>query len=84
MEIWIEAGILGRGAATHALSGEAYNKAMRSHKLTPTALWRIVMPALLDFIKAIDADLHLTEKQLEDVEDLVQTLRTDREMSAEC
>jgi hypothetical protein len=38
IEVWLESGLLGEGAAQFVLSGKAYNKAMRAHKLTLQAL----------------------------------------------
>ena len=40
-EVLLESGLLGEGAVQLVLSGKAYNKAMRAHKLTLQALWRI-------------------------------------------
>lgn len=38
--------------------GKAYNKAMRAHKLTLQALWRILLPAFLTFAEESDKDCH--------------------------
>ena len=38
------------------LSGKAYNKAMRAHKLTLQALWRILVPTFLLFVAESDKD----------------------------
>ncbi|CAG9818890.1 unnamed protein product [Phaedon cochleariae] len=46
-EIWLESGILAEGSATKVLEGKAYAKAMRAHKLTLQALWRILYPQIL-------------------------------------
>ena len=45
--VWGEMGLLGPGAVELVLAGKAYNKAMRAHKLTLQALWRLLMPSLL-------------------------------------
>ena len=57
-EVWIESGLLGEGAAHLVLSGKAYTKAMRAHKLTLQALWRILMPSFLAFLDEKDNELH--------------------------
>ena len=46
------------GAVELVLAGKAYNKAMRAHKLTLQALWRLLMPSLLSFVAEGDADCH--------------------------
>jgi hypothetical protein len=43
-DIWIESGVFGDNSTLHMLSGHAYNKAVRGHKLTFEALWRILWP----------------------------------------
>ena len=53
-----EMGLLGPGAVELVLAGKAYNKAMRAHKLTLQALWRLLMPCLLSFVAEADADCH--------------------------
>lgn len=50
-EIWIESGVLAEGSAIKVLSGKAYAKAMRIHKLTYQAFWRILLPKFLDFLE---------------------------------
>lgn len=48
-EVWLESGLLGEGAVQLVMSGKAYNKAMRAHKLTLQALWQLMLPTLLLF-----------------------------------
>lgn len=43
-DVWIESGIYGENTASHIMNGHAYNKAVRAHKLTLEALWRILCP----------------------------------------
>ncbi|CAG9823189.1 unnamed protein product [Phaedon cochleariae] len=50
-EIWLESGILAEGSATKVLEGKAYAKAMRAHKLTLQALWRILYPQILAYLE---------------------------------
>ena len=57
-EIWLKSGILGPGPVELAMSGKAYNKAMRAHKLTLQALWRLLMPSLLAFVAEVDSEVH--------------------------
>lgn len=64
MEIWVESGIVAPGSADKALLGKAYNKAMRLHKLSYQALWRILMPLLLLYIEQHDESLSLTLKNI--------------------
>ena len=56
--VWGEMGLLGPGVVELVLAGKAYNKAMRAHKLTLQALWRLLMPSLLSFVAEADADCH--------------------------
>ena len=57
-DVWGEMGLLELGAVELVLAGKAYNKAMRAHKLTRQALWRLLMPSLLSFVAEADADCH--------------------------
>ena len=57
-EAWIESGLLGEGAAELVFSGKAYSKAMRTHKITVQALWRILMPKLMAFLVESNNELH--------------------------
>ncbi|KAG1648176.1 hypothetical protein GQR58_030041 [Nymphon striatum] len=41
----------------HALSGNAYNKAMRSHKLKFQALWRLLFPKFTQYCEQHDPAL---------------------------
>ena len=54
VEVWVESGLLGQGTVERVLAGKAYNKAMRAHKLTLQALWRLLMPILLSFVEQVD------------------------------
>ena len=57
-ETWIESGLLGEGAAELVFSGKAYSKAMRAHKITVQALWRILMPMVMSFLQENNSELH--------------------------
>lgn len=50
LEAWVESNILGPKAAEKVLAGKCYARGIRAHKLTLQAMWRILMPQLLDFI----------------------------------
>jgi hypothetical protein len=50
-EAWIESGLVGAGAAEPVLVGNVYIKAMRTHKITIQALWRIIIPKLMEFLE---------------------------------
>ena len=51
-------GLHGPGAVELVLTGKTYNKAMRGHKLTLQALWRLLVPSLLSFVAEADPDGH--------------------------
>ena len=53
-EAWVEAGILGAGTAEYVMTGKAYSKGMRTHKLTFQALWRLLLPSLTDHVQLKD------------------------------
>ena len=57
-DVWGEMGLLGPGAVELDLAGKAYNKAMRAHKRTLQALWRLLMPNLLSCVAEADVDCH--------------------------
>ncbi len=55
-----ESNILGPNSTEHAMAGKAYNKAMRAHKLTFQAIWRLLLPQFLPFLQEKDVELHET------------------------
>jgi hypothetical protein len=57
-EIWVESDLLGPIAAEQVLSGKHYNRAMRAHKITSQALWRLLLPPLLGFLKDSDREIY--------------------------
>lgn len=63
LEAWIEGSLLGPNTAQQAMSGKSYAKGMRAHKVTVQALWRILLPKLLKFIRERDHDC---AQQIED------------------
>lgn len=50
-DIWVESGVFGENSTTHMLTGHAYNKAVRGHKLTFEVLWRILWPKFLSWLE---------------------------------
>lgn len=48
-EIWIESGVLGASSVNKVF--EAYSKAMRVHKMTYQAIWRILLPRFLQYLE---------------------------------
>ena len=50
LEAWVESNVLGPKAAENVVNGKSYARGVRAHKLTLQAMWRILIPQLLDFI----------------------------------
>jgi hypothetical protein len=77
-EAWVEAGLMGQNTIEAALAGKKFNKAMRARKMTCQALWRLLGPNLLDYVKEADEHLHIqiskAASDLADVEILVTLL----------
>ena len=57
-EAWIESDILGPGAAELVFSGKGYKKAMRAHKQSLQALWRILIPKFFVGLAQSNYDLY--------------------------
>ena len=49
-DIWVESGVFGENSTLHMLTGHAYNKAVRGHKLTFEAPWRILWPQFENWV----------------------------------
>ncbi len=80
-EAWLDAGILGCSTIEHVMMGKAYNKGMRSHKLTFQALWRLLLPELLSFLQRKDANLRDEIEKLtkdDNIDKLMTMLNTAR------
>jgi hypothetical protein len=83
-EVWLESGLLGEGAVQLVMSGKAYNKAMRAHKLTLQALWRILLPAFLSLVEESDKDFHdemvamAADDEPESIPELITGLKSER------
>lgn len=72
MQAWIESGLFGPGTAEQVIlgKGKSYSKAMRAHKITIQAMWRILM----NFIQNENQALKQTLKGK--IEDLLEFLAT--------
>ena len=57
-EVWLESGLLWEGDVQLVMAGKAHNKAMRAHKLTLQALWRILLPKFLLYAEESDKECH--------------------------
>jgi hypothetical protein len=83
-EAWAEAGFLGSSTIVVVMTGKAYNKGMRRHKLSSVqALWRLLLPELLTFLNFLqtkDANLTDIEKlsEADGIDKLTTTLKTTR------
>lgn len=75
-EAWVESGLLGRNTTQQVMQGKAYNKAMRAHKITFQAMWRLLLPDLISFLT--DAEPELSEQILRcsNVQDMISMLDT--------
>lgn len=67
-DVWVESGVFGENSTTHMLTGHAYNKAVRGHKLTFEALWRILWP---NFLYWVDENGHSLSDDLQTCVDQV-------------
>ena len=68
-DVWIESGVYSENTASHIMNGHAYNKAIRAHKLTLEALWRILSPMFQEW--ALKNGKELDKNITEGVEDVV-------------
>ena len=80
-EAWIESNLLGPLKAEKAMymSGKEYNKAVRAHKLTYQALWRLLYPQFYQFLETQDPLLaeNLRLVHSLEVEGLMTTVSSD-------
>ena len=73
--MWFSWGVAGEwstwgGCCTTCPAGKAYNKAMRAHKLTLQAMWQILLPVFLVFVKESDKDCYDNNASLTAIDDL--------------
>ena len=80
-EAWLESNLLGSLKAGKAMnmSGKEYNKAVRAHKLTYQALWRLLYPQFYQFLETPDPMLaeNLRLVHSLEVEGLMTTVSSD-------
>ena len=50
-EMWVKAKVIGPLKADKVLQGKSYKAAMRMHKLTYQALWRLLVPHMIEFCR---------------------------------
>ena len=70
LDAWTESNILGPRAAEQVLAGKSYSRGMHVHKITLQAMWRLIMPQLLDHIDQDKSELVQNIKELADEGDL--------------
>lgn len=75
VEAWVESNLLGPKTAEQVMAGKSYIRGMRSHKLTLQAMWRILLPQLLQYINKEKRELR------QEIEDNVQKEDTDALLS---
>ncbi|MGH0159882.1 UNVERIFIED_CONTAM: hypothetical protein FKN15_047588 [Acipenser sinensis] len=66
LEAWVKSKILGPRTAEQVMAGKFYARGMRAHKLTLQAMWRIVIPQLLNYIENENPNL---KKEIDDKSD---------------
>ena len=77
LDVWIESQTLGPRTAEQVIAGKSYTRGMRTHKLTLQALWRILLPHLLEYIKREDEALSKeigAKAESDNPEDLISLL----------
>ena len=57
LEAWIDGNLIGSKTAVQIMDGKSYAKGMRLHKITLQAMWRLLLPQLLTFMKDTNPDL---------------------------
>ena len=57
-EAWLESELLREGGLQLVMSGKAYNKGMRAHKLTLQALRQLLLPTFLVFAAESNKECH--------------------------
>lgn len=74
MDAWTESNILGPRAVEQVLAGKSYGRGMRVHKITLQAMWRLIMPQLLDHIEQDNPQFVQNIKKLADEGELEKLL----------
>ncbi|KAF3840328.1 hypothetical protein F7725_019045 [Dissostichus mawsoni] len=65
--------LFGANAAQHVMAGKGYAHAIRTHKLTLQALWRLLLPRLCTYLDEVDVTLRA------ELSDLCQSSRMERD-----
>lgn len=81
LDAWVESKMLGPGTAEQIIfgKGKSYSKAIRAHKLTIQAMWRILLPKLLSFIQNESEEIMdevKAKSNANDIEELLSLLTT--------
>ena len=67
-------------AADNVMSGKAYKRVMRMHKLTLQALWRLLVPLLFKYCEEVNAGLALRISSLwssaQNIDELIACLKS--------
>ena len=64
LEVWTESGVYGENTASNIIAAKSYNKAMRAHKLTYEAVWRIYQKLFLDWLHKKEVDTETIDQSL--------------------
>ena len=77
LDVWVECQLLGPNSAEQVLAGKAYSRGLRAHKITFQAMWRILLPQLLDYAKDSDNEF-ANQLNNDNTEELVLILATNQ------
>ena len=64
LEVWTERGVYGENTVNNINAAKSYNKAMRAHKLTYEAVWRLYQKLLLDWLHQKEVDTETVNQSL--------------------
>ena len=64
LEVWTESGVYGENTANNIIAGKSYNKAIRAHKLTYEAVWRIYHKLFQEWLQEKEVDTELIDQSL--------------------
>ena len=64
LEVWTESGVYGENTANNIIAAKSYNKAMRAHKLTYEAVWRLYQKLFLDWLHQKEVDTETINQSL--------------------
>lgn len=72
-EMWLESNLMAEGSISKVFEGKAYAKAMRAHKLTFQAIWKLISPHLGEILKFKSITVFEEFQELFDDETSLQT-----------